>query len=427
MRQQARRSLLSNPPRANGGTIVPAPIPSRIAVIVDWRPQPPSSRPADTPLGWLARDIAREGVELVFCPPSAVRQLPHGDGMSAAGYVVDGGHWREVNPQPVSAAYCRRVPRWELEQIAQLAQQFQRCGLPFANPMPLVRLCRDKLEWHAALTRACGPTPETVASPRDMFRSLFQWKRGFLKPRFGALGIGVWRLRCEESRVLAESADDRQDLSPDGFSALLESLEQAEPHILQREIVLPVMPWTGFSIRSLIQRRADLRWTSALPVARLSRFSVVSNVARGAEARPLADLRVEPDGVDGAALCRNVEKLDHAIAAIIDTALGQWAPLAVEVGIDYALDHDGTLWCLEGNDTPRGRLAAVAAGNPQLVRRFRASLRRPIRYLARPATAVANVCRLLRDAEEPAAFAQGLPVASEAIRSVRREPRIPLR
>ena len=182
---------------------------------------------------------------------------------------------------------------------------------------------------------------------------------GFLKPRYGALGIGVQRVLPgdELPETLPGAVPDRPD-----------------PAILQRA-VRPPAGWAGKSVRVLCQREVDGGWWQAVGVVRQSREDPVVNAARGAELVPAAEALDPAAQARMAALC---QRICEALAA------HPGGEDLVELGLDLVLDGNNDGHLVEVNSRPRGRLEALALAAPD---RFHAhhvaACARPLRTMAR--------------------------------------------
>jgi glutathione synthase/RimK-type ligase-like ATP-grasp enzyme len=300
------------------------------------------------PIGRVALQLAEEGITLVF------GRLAAGGRMS--GFVAEAGAWRPVADVAVQGAYDRYPSKKDEAGHAALRQGLG--DLPLVNPLALTLLCRDKLACQHQLERHAVPTPPVVASPKDFARHLAQWGTGFLKPRFGAFGVGVRRV---------VPGDDL----PTELPGALEGAP--EPSILQRAVSEPAH-WAGISVRTLVQRNAMGTWMSNPGVARRHRTDPVVNVARGAEAAAAEDV------LSADTMAQLTERALAAAHALTDHPDGAWL---AELGVDCAIDAQGEPWVIEVNSRPRGRLEALAAADPSRFSTLHLeACARPLRFLA---------------------------------------------
>jgi hypothetical protein len=354
----------------------------RIAVLVpctDPEPRPPG----ETPLSACAPLLRARGIELVFGPGTALA-LRGRDVVLGPAWLPEEQGWRVLPEARIDAAYVRTSSLGRLREIYRHAAFCRETGTPLSNPPELVRLCRDKLATTAVLRRGAVPCPPTVAGVEFIPRLLRRWGEGFLKPRYGARGRGVFHLRVLGGNVRARSAEGEEIWTWRRFLERLRQAESAQPQVLQQAVPLPPGPWRGLCLRSLVQRDTSGRWVTTVPVVRISSTSPVANVAGGAQAVPLAELHPPLPGGSREHWFELTARCDRLVCEAVDRALGSAARLAVEMGIDYVPDRNGRLHCIEINDTPQGRLGLVARPDlpPTYSEQRRLALLRPILYLA---------------------------------------------
>jgi len=311
--------------------------------------------PRDRPMGRAAARLAEAGVPVVFGD-----QLEDGTG---TGVRVESGRWVDVKV-PVVAVQDRypsqgRAARWEALHAAAKA-----AGIPVGNGRALTLLCRDKLECQAVLEQ--DPRlrlPPVSGEPAHFGALLERWGGGFLKPRYGALGVGVGRV-------------GPGDALPDRLPSVVDGL--VDPPLLQ----WPVPPPSGFAgrvLRVLAQRTLDAEgtpgWHLLPPVLRDSVADPVVNAARGARVIPAEDdLSEDVLGDVRAQVLRVCARLE---------AVGGDA-FALELGVDLALDADQQPWVLEVNSRSRGRLGVLARRWPdRFEAAHRAAMVRPLHTLWR--------------------------------------------
>lgn len=303
---------------------------------------PLPNRPAPTSLGTSDFDLAA-----LLAKDHGIRVAmgSHVQEGRLGGCVVEGDRWVPVGDLPVHA-WIHRFPDGDRPDA------FADClaalgGAPLVNPPDTVRTCRDKLTCQRVLEAAGVPQPPVVHDGFD--DALHAWGTAFLKPRFGAFGRGVTRIRAGDA------------LPSDG------------DWILQQAIA-PPDGWAGISLRVLVQRDTDSTWVICPPVARRSADDPVVNRARGAEV-------VDAHQILDAAQMRELEALAHTTA----TALAEHAARdhVGELGIDIVVGDDGRLRVIEVNGKPRGRLAVLASQDPaRFTQARRDAVLRPIRFAA---------------------------------------------
>lgn len=337
-------------------------------------PPPPAAQaapPAAMPLGRAALALESRGAA----------QVAFVSGVSAdgelTGVAVDGAQaWRPVRlaPTQVDAVYDRYPSQRDPDgfRALQVALGERR---PWANAPRAVALCRDKLASQRVLEARGVAMPDLVETcDGRAAQALADWGAGFVKPRYGAFGVGVERVAAG-----AQLAAERP------------GLVGLEPALLQRAVEGPARlrlpdgtPCVALSIRALVQRDASGAFVPAVAVARVSSTEAVVNVERGAQVVPLdALLAANAQAPAGVAAAVDATALDAAAA--IASALGG-AEALVELGVDVVLDAGWRPWVIEVNGKPAGHLGALARRWPE---RFGAAhaeaCARPLAWLSRGA------------------------------------------
>lgn len=321
-----------------------------IGVLVPTAPGLPPS-PDDRPVGRAALKLRAQGITVIF-GDTVIRS---GDAVVMDGLIAAPGTW-QPHRSPIMALHDRFPSQRRAAQYA--AAQAVLGELPLGNPPSITLLCRDKVACQDTLEGSGAVMPPVVSDPAAFEATLRMWGVGFLKPRFGALGIGVRRVR---------PGDPLPDVLPGAVPGRL------DPAILQRAVP-PPFGWAGRSVRALVQRLPGGGWYQCPPVTRQSRTDFVVNAARGASVAPAQDV-LSPHTMNHIAEC--CEAICQRIASLPD------GDRVVELGLDLMIDDGDRAVLIEVNSRPRGRLEALAALDAA---RFSAAhveaCARPLAYMA---------------------------------------------
>lgn len=320
-----------------------------IGVLVPIDPERPAPPPEARPVGRAALALREEGIEAVF---GDVLQ----DGCMT-GVVATPGSWRPAVGVPVAAVHDRYPSQRRARRFA--AARRGLAGRPMGNALAITMLCRDKLACQRALDDAgVGHTPTVEADPERFAERLDAWGVGFLKPRFGALGVSVRRV---------VPGDPLPAWAPGVVPG------RDDPTLLQRAVA-PPPDWAGRSVRVLCQRLPGGGWQLNPAVLRQSAVDPVVNAARGAQVVVAADALA-------ASLMARIHTLTRRVCAAIGA--GPEGELAVELGVDLVLDGADQPWVVEVNSRPRGRLEVLSDLDPdRFGAQHIAACAAPLRYLA---------------------------------------------
>lgn len=308
--------------------------------------------PNDRPITRAVDRLLKEDIQCIF--GFSFERID--ESLFVTGLCCSGATWTQQTNILTAAVYDRFPSQLRNQDFQQMLEHI--APSPMGNPYSFTMLCRDKIKTQVWLEQNGIKMPVLETDPARFQARLKEWKMGFIKPQFGALGTSVHKVDIH---------------SP--LPAQLPSLDPSilEPAILQRAITAP-KGFAGMSVRCLIQRQDLQNWIVRTPVLRHSTEDPVVNVARGAQA--CAAQAILPSS--------SIDSIYHQakqIGLLInDLAEGH---LALECGIDFVIDSDFSPWIVELNSRPRGRLEYLAATAPTLFyEEHIEALAQPIRYLA---------------------------------------------
>ncbi len=300
-----------------------------IGVLVPSNGHVPSIAPKDRPIGRAAARLFEENIDVIFGD--------HIESGRMSGFRARGDQWEAVTNIPLHGVHDRYPSQIRWAQYESIRHGMGT--LPMGNDFGFTMLCRDKVSSQRALEAEGIRMPPVQSDPVAFQKALSEWGAAFLKPRFGALGIGVRRVE----------PGDELPTSTEGVVP-----NRKDPTIIQAAIQPPV-GWASRTVRVLIQRQPDGGWFTGIPVLRQSRIDPVANAARGAEVAPAAEL-LPPTLLD----CIDLEV--KRICAAMDRIAE--AKRMVEAGLDLVIDSQSNVWLIEINSRPRGRMEVLASHDP---------------------------------------------------------------
>jgi len=200
---------------------------------------------------------------------------------------------------------------------------------------------------HEALRRspALAPyMPETVRLTRDnLERMLDRYGMVYVKPVFGALGIGVMRADKRGRGLVCRWGLKRKacpSLS-EGYAYILK-ITKGKPYMVQRGIWLARYRGRPFDIRVMVQRLPRKPWKMTGMAGRVAApGKIVTNGSQGGTIYPVSML-----------IPRHTEKRIHRLSMMAARRLHEVFPGLVQIGLDVAVDRDRRLWIIEANTYP---------------------------------------------------------------------------
>ncbi len=319
-----------------------------IGVLVPSDGHVPTIEPHERPIGRAAILLLAHDIDVIFGD-----EIENG---RMSGFRVRKGKWERASDIPLHGVHDRYPSQIRSAQYASMRQGLGT--IPVGNDFGFTMLCRDKVTSQKTLEDHGIRMPPVQCDPNRFQRALAEWGTAFLKPQFGALGIGVRRVGLDD------------DL-PTHVQGVVPGRE--DPTIIQAAIP-PPPGWASRTVRVLIQRTPDGGWFSGVPVLRQSRTDPVANAARGAEVVPA-------DAVLPSSLMKRIAQEVQHICAALDRMME--AQRMVEAGIDLVIDAESNVWLIEINSRPRGRMEVLACHDPAAYRDVHVNAcARPIRVIA---------------------------------------------
>ena len=210
-----------------------------IGILVPPHGQAPRLPPEKRPIGRAALNLKKRGIHTVFGDTVIDGKM---NGFQA---VTDG--WVPVNDVTIHAAHDRFPSQLRAHRFAEIQTGLN--DIPVGNSLAFTMLCRDKFQTQIMMENLGIPMPEVCADPTLFESKLSEWGSGFMKPQFGALGVGVQKV-CP--------GDELQSHRPGIVPG------RPDPSLLQKA-VKPPENWASRTVRVLMQRNLQGDWVQGVP------------------------------------------------------------------------------------------------------------------------------------------------------------------
>jgi len=306
---------------------------------------------------------------------------------------VDRGRLRVRWPERAWSASYVRLPkvvydraiftkRSEKLAAKSLLQRLRSLGVKVFNPAIGSKLAVYKYLASVPGVRHLLPPTEKVTNLGTVHRFLRKWGDVFVKPSVGTQGTGVLRIQKHRGRFTVSGFTNNSDLIVctdldwNGLGSLLKSTMGSRTYLVQKTV--QPLKWLGSSadVRALVQKDGQGEWSVTGLAARVAHdSSSVCNLHRGGRTLALAELcrgvkataEIDPDLVE--------HKLCEASMAVA-RALEKRCPLLGELGLDFIVSVDGSIWLIEANPRP-GRNVFRNLGMRDAIEK---SVARPLEY-----------------------------------------------
>ena len=199
-----------------------------IGVLVPTDGSTPTTAPEERPIGRAALQLATRGIDVIF-----------GDTLCAgrmSGFRATMQGWKAAKDIAIGGLHDRFPSQLRAEKYEEILRESR--DIPMGNSHAVTLLCRDKLQTQESLQALGIPMPAVQGDPTRFSSDLSLWGHGYLKPRYGALGIGVRRV----------SPGDPLPTHTTGVVP-----DRPDPTILQAAVTPPA-GWASRTVRVLIQR-----------------------------------------------------------------------------------------------------------------------------------------------------------------------------
>lgn len=324
----------------------------------------------------------RRGITVyAFCPSSL-----RAGGTVISGYSYHAGDWHQKLFPPPDIIYDRFFTQDRRQQ-----QRKRRVMSQLSETHPFVYLTRGlsgKWQVYQALSKfpEIAPyLPETMLYKN--LNQLADWLdvhggEAFLKPQNGTHGKRTLYVRTSEIQggMSMVGRDSRNEVIRRHFYTRREGLEWIDkftgdrPYLLQPYLKLTNSQGEPFDVRVLMQKNDTGAWELTGMAARVGpKHALTSNLHGGGTAhKALPFLSMELGEITARQCLLQIRKLAMKIPESLESHFGRLA----ELGIDFGVDRQGSVWVLEVNSKP-GRSSFFRIGDHRSARK---SVENPVGY-----------------------------------------------
>lgn len=305
--------------------------------------------------------------------------------VSAWAYSGNTGWHRRTMPLP-EVVYNRLPGRRaeKSEPILRLKSKLSDHQIPIFNWSFF-----EKNDMHRRLSNspdALRHIPETIPAPsdRDIRGLLMKHRHVYLKPAFGSLGIGIYRMTYSSSDgyLLRFRKNGRTTVMHwDSFAKMMHYLHRRSGklrnHIVQQGIDLVQIDGSPLDFRFHLNKTRNNRWTVAgIGAKRAARGGVTTHIHSGGSVyAPLVALEKVYDQEKARSKLQQAKNVAISLAEAVER---NYPHLLGELGLDLGIDRDGHIWMFEVNSKP-GRSIYK---HPALRKDGRSTLRHLLNYCA---------------------------------------------
>jgi hypothetical protein len=206
----------------------------------------------------------------------------------------------------------------------------------------------------------------------------------YLKPAFGSLGIGIYRMTYSSSDgyLLRFRKNGRTTVMHwDSFAKMMHYLHRRSGklrnHIVQQGIDLVQIDGSPLDFRFHLNKTRNNRWTVAgIGAKRAARGGVTTHIHSGGSVyAPLVALEKVYDQEKARSKLQQAKNVAISLAEAVER---NYPHLLGELGLDLGIDRDGHIWMFEVNSKP-GRSIYK---HPALRKDGRSTLRHLLNYCA---------------------------------------------
>lgn len=273
------------------------------------------------------------------------------------------GRWRECGSEPWPQVIYDRAPVADpaySPEADRVRARFVKAGLPFINPLPVIRFAADKWAAYRRLSQYRVRLPDTAcltAADLDMF--LDRYAHVYVKPVEGSLGAGIVEITMDRGDMLIRM--DEACYRCAGKQAMHDILQRLLGNrVLQDGVYLVQQGISAepparrlrprFDLRVLMQQDGRQRWGMTGVVARVCQTDVpTTNLSTGARAEEAESILDSHYGQSRrATVLERVASMSLTVCERLEQDLGAFG----EIGLDIIPDQEGEPWLLEINAKP---------------------------------------------------------------------------
>lgn len=207
-------------------------------------------------------------------------------------------------------------------------------------------------------------------------------REAFMKPQNGTHGKNTMYIKqsTPEGELIILGRSSNNKVFRRKFSSRKSGLQwihkfvQGRPFLIQPYLTLNNSHGEPFDVRVLVQKNARGKWSlTGMAVRSGHQNSLTSNLHGGGNAYKALPYLVQEFGhTEGKRAAELIRELSCVIPEFLESRFGRLA----ELGIDFGVDKQGSVWVLEVNSKP-GRSSFSRIGEPECARK---SFDNPIQY-----------------------------------------------
>lgn len=306
----------------------------------------------------LSQASSKYGISVIVLSPQTIHIKP----FKVTGYIFEKDAWREVSVPMPDIIYDRcfylQGKERRAASILLNSSKEQTPWMIWARGLPGKWKVHNKLKDEPTL-KSYIPATSSYTGPESLMKSLLNYhKQIFLKPHIGSQGKSTLHIDMSNpsNQLTIKGRDHHNNTFIERFTKRSEGLEwihqfiQHRPFIIQPYLHLYNKEGYPYDVRVLVQKNGEGRWTlTGMAVRQGYIGGMTSNIHGGGTATSVLPFLTQELGATAAEHIMTVlHNLSKEIPPILESHFGRLG----ELGIDFGIDTEGTVWLLEVNSKP---------------------------------------------------------------------------